>query len=140
MNVGAVIYRYRSRLSSRVGVITMVTGLMIQTFEVWALNSKLSVSPAEMYVLLGTLPFAAGLNVCLIHFPHWRAIKLLAGLGSYSLGAYAVHVLWLEPIIQQFQNQQGVITGILLVLTVALLSFGTVWLMAKIDALKPVVS
>jgi len=105
----------------------IIIGFTLHMFEVWLLLSRYKIIPIQHDYLIGTLPFSLGFALLALSKPNLGGKNILSKIGIYTLGIYAIHLVFinlLHPLKMRFQCH---IIEIIYPLIIFLLSLSASW-------------
>jgi peptidoglycan/LPS O-acetylase OafA/YrhL len=119
----------------RAAVQLCVLGAALHLGEAYWVDANQFIPFHRNEFLLGTLPFSIGAFLIALQLAEGRVVRMLARLGAYSLGLYAVHIVFVL-IFSRFVQPSNVVEGLLLAGLVIVASTITVLGLARIRPLR----
>lgn len=137
--VGWLFSKHKGYFSMKTSIALLLGGLALHMVEVYVLLRFYEVNPLRHDFLLGTLPYSTGVAAIALSRPSLGENALMTKWGPYVLGIYVVHFLYVDllgPLGGRFNPYAW---GIVLPVTIFLLSLVTVKYMEKSRALRKIV-
>lgn len=125
------------RLRLRVGIVLLIAGACLHLSEALYLDAYGWMPFVHHDLLIGTLAFGTGAFVVILRLPTNALTRPLARLGTYSLGIYAVHVIFLITL-RRLLQPAGLPASLGLALLVLAASTVTVVVLCRTRALRPI--
>ena len=137
--LGVELFRYKEKLALhypwKIGIFLILTGLALQLVESIILYKLFRIYPrGEFYI--GTIALSVGCFLLAYKETVSRSLQSVAFFGCFSLGIYAVHIIFNDIFIQQIKHLSNLAAEVIFPMFVLCLSLTTSIVFCKITPLK----
>jgi hypothetical protein len=130
---------YRQAPRTSIAYLLLIGGFILHNVEAVYLHQHYNSDLSEHHYLIGTVPFALGVFMICLAYPHLGKNTLWSSLGMLTLGVYVVHYLAMDVVSSLNRWIQGPIWELTFPLLVYLLSLGMTSLIARSKYFRPIV-